>query len=254
MKSFTKTKFKKESKPTERGYVLYDGPSQLDGKPIICIATLKTSNRKTGDMVQTWIMRSDINPVEASQTGDDASVCGTCPHKPTALGSCYVNLGQAPNQVFNSFHREIYPRFDAKKHGQHISNRKIRLGAYGDPAAVPFEVMAEFAKLGIGHTGYTHQHTHKHFDNRYFSLVMASADTPKQSLKLQALGAKTFRVALPDDGLFDHEIECLSDSDGINCADCLKCDGQTQNIAIAVHGSRSKKFKSNLIETVEIAA
>ena len=69
----------------------------------------------------------------------------------------------------------------------------------------------------------------------------------------QALGAKTFRVALPDDSLYDNEIECLADSKGIQCIDCGLCDGQSKNIAIVVHGQRKNNFKSNLIQTVEVA-
>ena len=58
------------------GYVIYRGPSLLDGAPIVAIATMQTSNRKTGNMVQTWILREDVSPVEASKAGADASVCG----------------------------------------------------------------------------------------------------------------------------------------------------------------------------------
>ena len=66
-------------KPT--GYVIYEGASLLDGKPIMVVALLKSSNGKTGNMVQTYIMRSDMNPMEASKMGEDFSICGNCPHK-----------------------------------------------------------------------------------------------------------------------------------------------------------------------------
>lgn len=254
MRKFAQNKVAIAIKPKERGYILYQGPSQLDGKPIVVIATMSTSNVKTGDMVQTWILRSDINPVEASKLGEDSSICGNCPQRHYTGGACYVNIGQAPNQVYKSFLRGIYPVFDYDKHSQYITGRKIRLGAYGDPAAIPFNITERFARLGIGHTGYTHQANHKNFDSRYFSLLMASADTPKQSLALQARGAKTFRIALEDDSLFDHESECFADSKGIQCADCLQCDGKNSNIAIQVHGSRKSNFKSNLIDTITIAA
>ena len=65
-----------------KSYVIYDGPSQIDGKPIVAIAQVGTGNRKTGKgMVQTWILRSDIDPISASRTGEDSSICGDCPHK-----------------------------------------------------------------------------------------------------------------------------------------------------------------------------
>ena len=66
------------------------------------------------------------------------------------------------------------------------------------------------------------------------------------------MGAKTFRVAMEDDSLMENEIECLSDSKGINCADCMLCDGKQSNIAIAVHGNLAKRFKTSLVPTVQL--
>lgn len=57
-----------------RGIVLYEGPSAIDGQPIVVVATLKTSNPKTGDMVQTWILRADLSPTVAINEGADRSV------------------------------------------------------------------------------------------------------------------------------------------------------------------------------------
>ena len=46
--------------------IIYNGPSLLDGQPIVVIATYSNRNKKTGHVVQTYILRSDINPLEAS--------------------------------------------------------------------------------------------------------------------------------------------------------------------------------------------
>jgi hypothetical protein len=65
------------------GFVLYRGPSVIDGQPIMVIATgLEDggSNSKTGPMVQIYIMRADQNPMQAAQRGDDVSICGSCIH------------------------------------------------------------------------------------------------------------------------------------------------------------------------------
>jgi len=236
-----------------RGVILYDGPSMLDGEPIVVIATLETSNRKTGQMVQTWIIRSDIAPTDAAKNGKDKSICGSCPHRHYSKGVCYVNLAHAPLAVYKGYQRGIYPAFDPVLHGDLFAGRKIRLGAYGDPAAAPFEIMEHAAKMGIGHTGYTHQIQHKNFDKRYLTLCQVSADSPKQALKYQALGANTFRVAMEGDSLAENEIECLSDSKGMQCIDCMLCDGSKKNIALAVHGTRKSNFKTQLIQTVEVA-
>ena len=63
------------------GYTIYDGPSMLDGQRIVVIVTgIKGSrNTKTGNMVQTYILRPDMHPLEAVRTGADVSICGDCP-------------------------------------------------------------------------------------------------------------------------------------------------------------------------------
>ena len=90
------------------GLVIYRGPSILDGSPIVVIATglgSGSSNRKTGALVQTWILREDVSPIKAIQNGSDVSICGACPHRGRIedgrnVGrSCYVNVGQAPLNV-----------------------------------------------------------------------------------------------------------------------------------------------------------
>ena len=245
------TKAAKTRRPTNglRGFILYEGPSALDGEPIVSIATLATANVKTGNMVQVWILRADLNPVEATKTGEDASICGCCPLRHHTGGACYVNVGQAPNGVYKAYLRGAYPQFDPAKHDHYIIGRKVRLGAYGDPAAVPFEVMSALVSLSSGHTAYTHQARHAGFDPRYFAICQVSADTPRQAARYQAQGARTFRVALAEDSLLPGEVECLADSHGVQCIDCGLCDGSKQNVAIAVHGSRAGRFKSSLIAT-----
>ena len=61
------------------GIVLYEGPSMLDGAPIVAIATgikSRAGNVKTGDMVQVFILRQDMSPNEAQRKGTDGAVCG----------------------------------------------------------------------------------------------------------------------------------------------------------------------------------
>ena len=237
---------KVERKSTARGLILYEGPSVLDGSPIVVIATMKTTNRKIGDMIQTWILRSDTNPVEASKLGLDQSICGNCPLRRHHGGACYVNLGQAPLSIYKAYKRGAYPKFEQKKHAEMFFGRKLRLGAYGDPAAVPYQVFEPLVDLAVMHTGYTHQIRHKNFDIRYLNICMVSADTPKQAIKYQNLGARTFRVAIANDNLADNEVECLADAKGISCADCGLCGGKSNqpNIAITVHGSLANHFHS----------
>ena len=64
-----------------KGFVIQRGLSPIDGKPFVVIMTMESKNRKTGNMIQVWIMRDDIDPVEAVREGDDYSICGKCPHR-----------------------------------------------------------------------------------------------------------------------------------------------------------------------------
>lgn len=240
------------------GYVVYEGPSVLDGAPIVMVMTLSTSNRKTGDMVQTWIIRADVSPIEASHAKLDSSVCGNCPHKWSVGGACYVNLGQAPTSIYKAYKRGVYPTLplgtleDRVLVRELLAKRKIRLGAYGDPAAVPVEVLRTLAGAADGHTGYTHQMRHKNFDPEVLQFCMASADTQKQAEKLWAERARTFRIVTDLSQLQPGEIECLSDAKDVPCSECLLCDGKNTendgvNIAIVVHGSRAGKFLNNTV-------
>jgi hypothetical protein len=63
------------------GFIIYENPS------IVIIATgfkQGSKNGKTGAMIQTWILRKDINPVKAVKTGLDFMVCGDCWKRPSA--------------------------------------------------------------------------------------------------------------------------------------------------------------------------
>lgn len=230
------------------GVILYKGLSALDkSREIVVIATLASNNRKTGNMIQVWILSADSHPVQLSADKLDDLICGNCSHRQSLGGACYVNIGQAPAAVFKAYRRNLYPIYDPSTHAHLFKGRKVRLGAYGDPAAMPFEIAAHVVGLTNGHTAYTHQQKHAGFDPRFLSLCMISADTPKQAAAAHAIGAKTFRIAVDITDKFDNEIECLSDSTGTSCHDCGICKGSSApvNIVIAVHGSRKGNFLNN---------
>ena len=225
--------------------VVWEGASLLDGQPIAAIATLNSSNTKTGNMVQIAIIRADIRPTDAVKTGDDASVCGSCPHRHFNAsgagkgGSCYVNVGHGPLAVFGAYKRGNVMDFNIDA----FRGRMVRFGSYGDPAAVPPAVFQAIADVAKGFTGYTHQINHKNFDHGTLNFCQVSADTEKQALKFQATGAKTFRVKHITDPLLAGEIECLADTIKLNCIDCGLCNGKQTNVAINVHGARANRFK-----------
>ena len=72
-----------------RGAVLYEGPSRIDKEPIIVIMTYTSSNEKTGDIPQVWLLPRDIHPHQARVEGHDTRVCGGCIF--AGNRGCYLN-------------------------------------------------------------------------------------------------------------------------------------------------------------------
>jgi hypothetical protein len=234
------------SKPI--GLVLYTGPSRLDGAPIVVVATLASKNVKTGNMVQTWILRADADPLAASRAATDESVCGDCPHRRSLGGACYVNLGQAPVAVWRSWRAGRYAVATPALVAEHLAGRTVRLGAYGDPAAVPAAVWESLVAAAAGHTGYTHQWRRAGAD-AYRGLVMASCDTAAEHAEAARAGWRTFTVLGTDDAPPMRTFECLADAKGKSCAECLACDGatvgrdvQAASVWIRVHGALAGRF------------
>lgn len=242
------------------GVILYRGPSKLDGKPIVVVATgllAKSENVKTGAMVQTYILADDgQSPIEASKSGADKSICGACPHRPSKGGSCYVNLAQGPTSVYHGIGRGIYPVFDAKKHLHLFAGRTIRLGAYGDPAAVPIAVWDTVCGVAASWTGYTHQW--RRCSKRYAKYCMASVETLGMRLEALAKGWRTFRVRTVNEPLGKGEFICpASDEAGKKrtCLECKACSGakSSPNAAspvIIAHGLswKVRNYERTLVE------
>ena len=229
------------------GFVFYDGPSAIDGSPIIGIATLKSRNVKTGDMVQTFILRADMAPLRAIETGDDAAVCGDCPHRGT---TCYVDVGKSVQQVFGAWARGSYPLVSPTQGAKIVAGRAVRMGAYGDPAAIPARHWRALLKLASGHTGYSHQ-WRQAFAQGLRDMVMASADTASERDTARAMGWRTFRVRTEVEQLGAREIVCPASDEGgkkRQCIDCQACDGADRagkaSVAIIVHGRMAKHFQS----------
>ena len=55
--------------------IIYKGPSLIDHRPIVVIATYSDRNTKTGGMVQTYILADNgKSPIENNRTGGDFSI------------------------------------------------------------------------------------------------------------------------------------------------------------------------------------
>lgn len=235
-------------KPT--GFIVYRGASLLNGEPIVVVAiTAKSANKKTGDVVQTYILVDNtVSPVENVKSLADSAICGDCPHRCGLGGACYVNLGKGPRAVADGVVRGIYPN-DIDAAIIAASGRIFRLGTYGDPAAVPAEVWEKLLSLSSGHLGYTHQWKSgaaEHVKN----WCMASADSISDREHAQSLNWRTFRVRANIDDLGSGEFVCPASSEaGYRkiCATCGACNGGVNarkgSPAIIVHGYLKNRFK-----------
>ena len=219
------------------GFVFYEGPSQLDGKPVVAIATENSKNRKTGNLIQTWIVCKDVSPIEVMMKGKDSSVCGNCKLRKSI---CYVALHQAPLNIWRKYKRGEYPKY--LNNNEPFRNQLLRIGSYGDCVAIPYRVWANILKVTRGHTSYSHSWSLKRFQ-KFKNIAMASCDSESEALKAQNMGWRTFRVKMSDAPRVEREIVCPASRQDlpkqITCSTCLLCDGtsgSSKNIVEDIHG------------------
>ncbi len=243
-----------------RGYIIYNGPSLLDGKPIVVIALPHSQNKKTGNMMQTYILRSDIDPVTANKTGEDYSICGHCPLKGTITENpkaktaknrgCYVIVWRDPLSVWKAFKNNRYTAIGEpallRQLGQ---DKKIRVGSYGDPAAVPFTIWESLISQAKLYNAYSHQSGIQTADF-HPEAYMYSADSEAEARDAWAKGVRTFRtIDHVDEVITEEEILCPGSKEGgrvTTCSNCGLCGGSSvaaKNIAMVMHGS-TKKYRS----------
>jgi hypothetical protein len=230
------------------GVKVYEGPSLIDGKPIVVLITgfADGGNEKTGDMLQAWIMRQDIPPIKAKTDYKDFSVCGDCKHRESK--SCYVHLLHGPTPVYNAYLRGRYIRYTTKCE-KFFAGKSLRIGAYGDPAAVPTAVWHRLSLLVDRYTGYTHQW--KRCDQKLQNYCMASVDSIgtyiKEYKQAADKGWRTFRTrCFNSDPILENEIICPASKEAGKitvCNHCNACSGSIsnrKNPVIAVHGVHNK--------------
>jgi hypothetical protein len=231
-----------------KSFVFYAGPSMLDGAPILGIATglkqrpgLASENPKTVGMVQTWIVRAHREPHEAL-SGEDESVCGRCPMRPLLVKAarkagedrpyCYVRNSKSwPGliNIFRSWKMGNIPTLTLEEAAQRLEGRLVRLGAYGDPAALPLAVWEELLSRAAGSIGYTHQWRNPIVDPGFARWVMASVESPAWRDAANRAGYRTYRVDMARDGVkLEGEARCPGSKEmghKLTCASCLACNG-----------------------------
>ena len=229
-------------------------------KDIVSIATFNSSNRKTGDEVQTWILFKHEPPHIAIDTGKDSIICGDCKHRGIVLllddaikyadtlsnakkkallkridnkkakglnsinikRKCYVFTAQAPLAVYKCWKNGGYPTLTPKQVQKRLAYRVVRLGSYGDPIHIPKWKLDIILKFTLRITGYTHQWKNKKYIE-YKQYLMASVDTLKERLLAKSLGYRTFRVRQETDVTDSNEVGCLSDRNARGTKKIVPC-------------------------------
>lgn len=229
--------------------VFYRGVSALNGDPIIGVLTglvLPSANEKTGPMVQAYILPANEPPTEAVKSGRDAAICGDCKHRSGSnIGrSCYVIWWLGPQNAWKGAYR-----LQAVETAALVAGKHVRLGAFGDPSAIPWRVWHNMLRRAAGWTGYTH--FWRTTDPRFASILMASVDSEAEKAEASALGWRTFRVRQEHEELHDDEVICPASHEAgqrTTCLDCQLCRGvkrDARSVAILAHGQRMKWFTSN---------
>lgn len=232
--------------------VVWRGRSQLTGQPIMLIVSRRKSrNRKTADMAQTFIVRDTASSpwqhVKAARArlrrrpnhgkqDEMSAVCGNCPIKE----ACYVTWEKSVTATHKAHRGQRVATPDELRRA--IRGRAIRMGAAGDPAAVPFEVWEDLLQYGNGFTGYSHQH--RVADPRFAGILMASVESLEGAAEAQARGWRTFRVSRSGRA-GPGEIVCPATTRAQKtCAECLLCRGNSRakakSIVVALHGNMAK--------------
>jgi len=245
-------------KKVPQGLIVYDGPSMLTGDPILGIITTKTRNPKTGRrMMQLWIVPKGVHPVKAIKTGQDRAVCGNCPLRGWTRDGrrqrrrCYVNpLG--PGAVYSAYRRRRYRKATPILVWRVLSRAGValRLGAWGDPAALPRDLVATLTAFVTRWTGYTHQW--REIDPAWSRYVMASADSAEDRAAARALGYRCFRVRRAADPVLAGEVTCPAAAEAgkrTTCDRCGLCAGNAgrwqglKDVVLQAHGAARRFFE-----------
>lgn len=256
----------KQTKYIPDNLIVYHGPSAYDESPIVAILQRGSNNSKTGAMAQLFILSADIDPITASRTGSDYGVCGNCKHRGNAAHdkesgwadnrTCYVNLLHAPATKYRNFKQGKYKQATTIGEVQALLyGQGLRIGAYGDPAALPTGLCEMLASMTDYSTSYTHGYTvNPGMVEAVARYSMVSVDTIQEAIKAHSKGYRTFRV-IPVaqwkdtgmDSMLSSEILCPASEEAgqrVTCSECRLCNGtksKAKSIAIVAHGVSKAK-------------
>lgn len=243
------------------GLIIYRGPSRINGAPILGILTgitRRSRNQATGECLQTWVLDATIDPAEAYYKGKNQAVCGDCAFAQYKV--CYVPWWREPLSIWKAAHAGSYPDYDPALHNRFLAGWPHRMGAAGDPAALPLSLVRSLwllAQRGRLWLCYTHQ-WHKAAFQSLKRYAMASCGSEKEFYQARQKGWKPYRTRQKDDPLLPGEFICPKAAEGghrLVCTQCFACRGGTwrgqYTPAVIMHGTLPTT-RANFVRSLDL--
>lgn len=221
--------------------------SRFTGKRIRIALTFKSGNRKTRNVVALWILCCE-DPRDAARLGHTRSICNRCPWQFCNGGGCYVHVWEAPLSIWRARHHARPWNWEQIRMA--MARRKVkvlRLGAYGDPAAVPVKVLRRLVTMARGEGFRVLGYTHSPQESPHLrGVCMASCENAGTAIEWLRKGWRTFRTltAAAPEPWPGSEIVCPS-ANGAHCDTCGLCQGANigaPSIVIRPHGAGTRKI------------
>lgn len=194
---------------------------------------LTTTNRKTGDMVQNFILPiSWFETNESISKLSDKEICGDCIHSQSKNKSCYVRKGFSNVGLISKVKSIRKMGIDKIPYLNDdvldllkvvLKNNPIRFGAYGEAVLMGENLIKEITKVASYWTGYTHQFHKNLWSKDYF---MASVETEFANKVATDLGFRTFFVS--NELIYNNMVNCPASKEQnkkSTCENCKLCMG-----------------------------
>lgn len=206
----------------------------------------KTTNTKTGDLVQNYfIPEAWIQTDKSIDELDDKAVCFDCKHGQSEDATCYVrdkfkSRGlKAKIRGLRDRGLDSIPELDQSIEDTLLEQielwgKGVRFGSYGEPILLGEELVEKISKRTKYWTGYTHQWHTNAWAKKYF---MASVDYSVVDKAARAMGWRTFFVNGSD---ADH-VTCPASKEAgyrTTCDKCKLCMGtqsKAKSVKINIH-------------------
>lgn len=221
----------------------WEGQSEFTGDKVQLIVTgivRPSANPKTGPMAQSSIVVAGKHPLDVIGTPLERAICGGC-----KLGGCQGRKCYVYSRMLLHLARK-FPKVSLGKAQELMQWIKgLRIGEYGDPAALPFKVWKQMLKDVRFFTGYTH--AWQTCDPQFKRIVMASVDSLEERAAAKRRHWRTYRIrASADEPLQKGEIVCPYERKGLLCLECKLCCGTSRSapdVVITAHGPRANAFR-----------